>query len=132
MKFSVIIPAYNEEALIGKCFAAIERARKCTSSTVEVIVVLNRCTDKTEQISRNFGATLVEEPVKNLSRIRNSGSKAATGDVIVTIDADSQMSENTFQEIERLLETKKYIGGGTKIKAERLSLGILMSSLVIL
>lgn len=132
MKFSVIVPAYNEEALIGKCLSAIDASRKRSSSAVEVIVVLNRCTDRTEQISRDFGAVIVEEPARNLAKIRNSGAKVATGDVIVTIDADSRMSDNTFQEIERLLLTQKYIGGGTKIKVERLSLGIVMSSLVIL
>lgn len=131
MKFSVVIPAHNEEQYIGKCLDAITSARQLTQHSVEVIVSLNRCTDKTEEIARNFGAVIVREDAKNISKIRNAGAKAASGDVIVTVDADSQMSANTFSEIEKLLSSGKYIGGGTKIKAERLSLGIIMSSLVI-
>jgi glycosyltransferase involved in cell wall biosynthesis len=131
MKFSVIIPAHNEELFLEKCLTSIEDAKKETRHLVEVIVCLNRCTDKTEEIAQKFGAKIVKEDAKNLSKIRNSAVKFATGDVIVTIDADSQMSKNTFHEIERLLVSGKFIGGGTKIKLERWSLGIIMSMLVI-
>lgn len=131
MKFSILVPAHNEEALIQKCLDAVDKARKQSKHEVEVIVCLNRCTDRTEKLAAEFGAKIVKEEAKNLSKIRNAAAKAATGDVIITIDADSQMSENTLTEIERLLLTGRYIGGGTKIKAERISLGIICSTLVI-
>ena len=132
MKFSVIIPAHNEEKFIEKCFSSISTARANSTYPVEVIVCLNRCTDKTEELVKNFGATLVYEDAKNLSKIRNTAAAAATGDIIVTLDADSQMSANMFSEIDRALSSGRFIGGGTKIKLERLSFGIIMSSLVIL
>jgi glycosyltransferase involved in cell wall biosynthesis len=131
MKFSVIIPANNEEYFIGKCLSSIDNAKKMTNHAVEVIVCLNRCTDRTEEVARKSGALIVKEDAKNLSIIRNAGAKIASGDVIVTIDADSRMSKNTFNEIERLLSSGKFIGGGTRIKLERWSLGIIMSMLVI-
>lgn len=132
LKFSVVIPAHNEEKFIGKCFEAIERARTKTKHPVEVVVCLNRCTDKTEYLAREFGATIAKTEEKNLSRVRNVGVRASSGDVVVTIDADSQMSPNMFCEIERLLTTKKYIGGGTRIFPERWSLGIFLSLLVVI
>ena len=132
MKFSILIPAHNEELLIGKCFQSVEDAKRQISHPVEIIVCLNRCTDRTEEICKEFGALVVHEDDKNLSKIRNCAAKSATGDVIVTIDADSQMSVNTLKEIETKLLSGKYIGGGTRIKPERVSLGIIMSSLVIL
>ncbi|MBL7670311.1 MAG: glycosyltransferase [Bdellovibrionaceae bacterium] len=131
MKFSILIPAHNEEFFIQKCLDAVDKARTRSKHEVEVIVCLNRCTDGTEKLAREFGAKIVKEDAKNLSKIRNTAAKVATGDVIVTIDADSQMSENTLTEIERLLLIGKYIGGGTKIKTERVSLGIICSTLVI-
>lgn len=132
MKFSVIIPAHNEEKFIPKCFEAIDKARALTNHAVEVIVCINRCTDGTEQLAREFGARVVFDESKVLSKIRNSAARAATGDIIVTIDADSRMSSNMFLEIEKSLKSGKYIGGGTKIKLERLSFGIIFSSLMIL
>jgi len=131
MTFSVIVPAHNEEKFIQACLKSIASARNEITDPVEVIVALNRCTDATEELAIKFGAKIVREDEKNLSKIRNTGAKAATGEVIATIDADSQMSPNTLSEIKRLLSSGKFIGGGTRIKPERLSLGIVMSSLVI-
>lgn len=132
MKYSVVIPAHNEERFIEDCLASIRKAREGFSGSVEVIVCLNRCTDNTEAIARSSGAVIVNEDAKNLAKIRNAGAKVATGDVVVTIDADSRMSPNMLREINRLISTGKFIGGGTMIRAERLSLGIIASSLVVL
>jgi glycosyltransferase involved in cell wall biosynthesis len=132
MKFSVVIPAHNEERFIKDCLVSVRTSEANLSSPVEIVVCLNRCTDGTETIAKQFGAVLVKEDARNLAKIRNSGVRAATGDVIVTIDADSRMSTNMLCEIQRLLSTQKFIGGGTRIKPERLSLGIIASSLVIL
>jgi len=132
MKISVIIPARNEELFIGGCLESIETAAENFDGEVEIIVVLNRCTDKTEETARRYGAIIVYEDSKNLARIRNRGAEAATGDVIATIDADSRMTPNMLQEICRRLATGKCIGGGVTILPERVSLGILASALLLL
>lgn len=131
MKISVVIPAHNEEKFIGECLSSIKTAESKISTPVEIVVCLNRCTDRTEEIARSFGANVVKEDEKNLSRIRNTAVKAALGDIIVTIDADSRMSPNMLAEVNRLISTQKFIGGGTVIKGERLSLGIFFSLIVI-
>ncbi|OGV69137.1 MAG: glycosyl transferase family 2 [Lentisphaerae bacterium RIFOXYA12_FULL_48_11] len=127
MKFSIIIPAHNEECFISRCLDSIEKASVPYRSQVETIVVLNRCTDSTEKIVRDWGAkTLINED-KNLAKIRNAGAKTATGEILVTIDADSWMTDNMLVEIDRLLQSGKYIGGGVPILPERMSTGILFS-----
>jgi glycosyltransferase involved in cell wall biosynthesis len=131
MRISVIIPARNEESFIGGCLESIEAAARNFAGEVEIIVSLNRCTDKTEEISRSYGATIVNEDCKNLSRIRNRGADTATGDVIVTIDADSRMTPNMLREIDRQLAAGDCIGGGVAILPERVSLGILVSALLL-
>lgn len=68
---------------------------------------------------------------KNLSAVRNEGARAATGDILITIDADSLMSPNTFVEVERRLSSGRYIGGGALILPERLSPGILVAGLLV-
>jgi glycosyltransferase involved in cell wall biosynthesis len=98
---------------------------------VEVIVALNRCTDRTEEIARGFGARVVEVEGKNLSVIRNAAARLATGKILVTIDADSTMSANMLGEIERRLASGKFIGGGVTIRPDRVSPGIIISGLLI-
>lgn len=132
MKISIVIPAHNEELLIADCFLAIQKACGEVRNEVEVIVCLNRCTDRTEEIAKKFGARIVKDDSKNLAKIRNVAAQAATGEILITIDADSRMSANMLKEVVRLISTDKFIGGGTNIRAERLSLGIIASSIVIL
>ena len=126
-RISVIIPAHNEEKYITRCLQSIRLAQQQISTPVEIIVVLNRCSDRTEAIARGYEARTIIEDARNLSRIRNTGVKASSGDIIVTIDADSWMSENMLQEVSRRLKTGRYVGGGVRIKAERLSVGIFFS-----
>ena len=131
MKFSIIIPAHNEERLIPHCLSSIvEAARVIDEDDVEIIVVLNRCTDATEEIARRFGAVIVTEQAKNLSRIRNAGVNASTGDVIVTMDADSRMKGNMLLEIRKNILKGNCIGGGALILPERISAGIFLTFLV--
>jgi glycosyltransferase involved in cell wall biosynthesis len=132
MIFSVIIPAHNEEAFIGRCLDSIERAAQPYPGGIETIVALNRCTDGTADIARNHGAIIVNEDGKNLAKIRNAAARSATGEIIVTIDADSRMTVNMLAEIDQKLSTGKFIGGGVVILPERMSIGIFMSLLAIL
>ncbi|WP_127531340.1 glycosyltransferase [Paenibacillus kobensis] len=130
---SIIIPAHNEELYIGRCLDSIRKAAESFDGRIEVIVVLNRCTDQTKRIAESYNCVTLTEDSKNLSRIRNEGVRAARGEIIVTIDADSWMADNMLAEVGRLLKTGQYIGGGVgKIQFERVSFGIIMSALVIL
>lgn len=130
-KFSILIPARNEERFIGACLDSIDRAARFANTKPEIIVVLNRCTDGTEQRIVNH-ALILREDSPNLARVRNFGAASARGDIIVTIDADSRMSENMLAEIEKALESGRFIGGGVKIIPERMSLGLLISGLILL
>ena len=128
--FSIVIPARNEERFIGHCLESIRKASRGMEQDVETIVVLNRCTDRTAEIAAGFGARLVREDAKNLSRIRNAGAGQARGKILITIDADSAMTPNTLRAVERALASRKTVGGGTWIRPERFSIGIVASILV--
>lgn len=132
MSISVLVPARNEEKYIGSCLQSIQAAARPFPDEVEIIVCLNRCTDKTESIARSFGARIVRDDSKNLSRIRNTAARAATGDILVTIDADSVMTRNLLMEVDSLLQRDDVIGGGTHIQPERLSLGIAVTGMCLL
>jgi glycosyltransferase involved in cell wall biosynthesis len=130
-RFSILIPARNEEKHLPGCLASIEAAAAPFAGQVEIIVALNRCTDRTEQIARDHGAKIVHDDGRNLARIRNTAAHEATGDILVTIDADSRMSPNMLLEIDRLLQTGRYVGGGVLVWPERLSLGIVITGVLI-
>jgi glycosyltransferase involved in cell wall biosynthesis len=124
MDFSVVVPAHNEELLLPDALKAIAVAANAVDGDVEVIVVANRCTDATAALARAAGATVVEDESRNISAVRNAGADRASGEVLVTIDADCRMSPRTFGEIERLLRSGRFVGGGTKVRPERRSAGI--------
>lgn len=127
MLISVIIPAHNEERYIGKCLKSIKIAAREISDEVEIIVVANRCTDRTADIARRYGVEVLENSDKCISSIRNAGVRASNGRVIVTIDADSVMHKTALAEIKELLRSGKYIGGGAIPMFDRMSLGIAIS-----
>jgi len=123
LRFSVVVPAHNEELLLPRGLAAIAAASEPVES-VEVIVVANRCTDSTIAIAQRAGAVVVESDARNIAAVRNAGARAAHGDALVTVDADCVMSPRALAEIGRLLESGRYVGGGTKVLPERKSPGI--------
>ncbi len=129
--FSIIIPAHNEEKYIEKCLDSIMLAAKEVPDKAEIIVVANRCIDRTADIAKRFGAKVVINNDKCISSIRNAGVKASNGEIIVTIDADSMMSKDSLAEIKEMLGSGKYIGGGTTPKFDRMSLGIAVSAVYI-
>ena len=130
--FSVIIPAHNEEQYICKCLKAVRRAAKqVPEDGVQIVVAANRCTDRTAEIARRFGADVVENSDRCISKIRNAGAKAAKGSILVTVDADSVMTPGTLREIREMLGSGRYIGGGSPVSFDRMSLGIAVSSLYI-
>ncbi|MDO6477911.1 glycosyltransferase [Alteromonas sp. 1_MG-2023] len=124
MKISVVIPAHNEEKYIARCLASINAQQVPQGMQVEIIVVLNRCTDKTKEIALSHGAIVVSDDSKNLSAIKNTGVAHATTEWVITIDADSWMSKGVLAEIYRYARSPNCLGGGIRIKPERSSLGI--------
>ncbi|MFY4775057.1 glycosyltransferase [Metabacillus sp. RGM 3146] len=127
IKFSIIIPAHNEEKYIGRCLGSIVSAAEFYKDQVEIIVVLNRCTDRTEEIAKSYHCITLKNEDKNLSKIRNAGAKLAQGEILVTIDADTRMSKHLLTSIDNYLSSGLYIGGGVTGSLERMSLGIMAS-----
>jgi glycosyltransferase involved in cell wall biosynthesis len=130
--FSVIIPARNEQDCIGRCISSVRAAAEYCSGDVEIVVVANRCTDRTEEIAQQEGSTVVHDDSSNLSRIRNTGVRAASGSIVLTLDADSVLSPNFLQHAGKKLESGRYIGGGCVFKTDRYSPGMVATMLVAL
>lgn len=82
LKVSLVIPCYNEEDGVRE---VIGRTPKDVD---EIVVVDNNCTDRTAEVARSLGAVVVSERTPGYGAAYKAGLKAATGDVIVTLDGD--------------------------------------------
>ncbi|MDQ8191036.1 glycosyltransferase [Roseibacillus persicicus] len=126
-EISIVIPAHNEERFLPKCLAAFRRAEAYAGISIEVIVVLNRCSDGTAKLAEKAGAVLVHEDEANLSKIRNAGAAVASAPVLLTCDADSVPHERVLAVILRRIQSGRVVGGGCLTLPERWSLGIVCS-----
>lgn len=93
---SVVIPAFNEENSITKCLNALNRQE--TTKEFEVVVVDNASTDKTVQVVKSFKGKiqvrLISERKKGRSPARRAGFSAARGEILLSTDADGEVSPN--------------------------------------
>jgi glycosyltransferase involved in cell wall biosynthesis len=86
---SFIIPAHNEEAWVGRCVAAVRRSGDAVGVPYEVIVVDDASTDATARIAADAGAKVLRVEHRQIAATRNAGARAARGDVLVFVDADT-------------------------------------------
>ena len=111
---SVVVPAFNEEKLLGDSLRAI-RAAMGALEEAELIVCDNNSTDRTAEIARAAGAKGVFEPVNQISRARNAGAAAATGDWLVFIDADSFPTLALCQAMKEAMLKGDCLAGGATV-----------------
>jgi glycosyltransferase involved in cell wall biosynthesis len=119
LKISIIVPAFNEERLLGESLAHIKTASdsfKKIGWTTELIVCDNNSTDTTAAIARAAGATVVFEPINQIARARNAGAGAATGDWLIFVDADSHPCAELFMDVAHEIKSGKCIAGGATIR----------------
>jgi cellulose synthase/poly-beta-1,6-N-acetylglucosamine synthase-like glycosyltransferase len=90
MQLAFVIPAYNEEALIGKCLASVVAEVERSGRPVDIVVVNNASTDRTREIAEGFpGVRVVDELEKGLVAARDAGFRATTAELVANIDADT-------------------------------------------
>jgi glycosyltransferase involved in cell wall biosynthesis len=121
MRVSVVIPAFNEEKLLPATLAAVGAAAEAfrvRGWSWECVVCDNNSTDRTAELARAAGATVVFEPVNQISRARDAGARVATGDWLVFIDADSLPSRELFADIAERIAAGRHLGGGSTVELE--------------
>lgn len=86
---SFVIPAHDEELLLGGTLDAIDAAARPLAVPFEVIVVDDASTDRTGAIAREHGARVVRVAHRQIAATRNAGARAAAGAMLVFVDADT-------------------------------------------
>jgi len=111
---SVIIPAHNEEAYLRRTLNAVERQNYRRN---EIIVVANGCSDGTPSVARDHCDNLILMAEKGLSRARNMGARAARGEVLIFLDADTVLEWDALESVARQF-TRQHAAGTLKGKPE--------------
>lgn len=95
LKCSIVVPTYNEEKYIKNL---LESVKKQTVAPVEVILV-DASNDKTREIATKYGAKVVNQDVRRVSWARMRGFQEATGDIIISSDADTILADNYVEQV---------------------------------
>jgi hypothetical protein len=106
VKVTILIPTLNEEGGIGPTLDAVDRAAFAAKGwELELVVVDGNSKDRTREVAAAKGARVVVEPRKGYGRAYKEGFKAATGDVVVTGDADGTYPfERAHDFVQQLLD----------------------------
>ncbi len=128
MIFSVVLITHNEEA-------NIERTLKSVQSLVahgkgEIVVVDSGSNDRTVEIAQSFGAKVFVEEWKGYASQKNSAIDKASGEWILSLDADEEVEAELLEQIVAVSETGNLVevlnsnpndplGAGEKVAATK-------------
>ena len=106
LKISVILPTINEEEGIGSTIDSINRDYfKKNKWDLEILIVDGDSKDKTQEIAKEKGASVIVEKRKGYGRAYKTGMPKVSGDIIVTGDADATYPFDKIHEyIKKLID----------------------------
>lgn len=101
MQLSVVIITFNEEANIGRTLSSVQPL--VADGKGEIIVVDSGSTDRTVEIAKSYGAKVFVEKWKGYAAQKNSAIDKATGEWILSLDADEEIGVGMCEVLERTL-----------------------------
>ncbi len=110
---SFIVPAYNEEPLIGRTLASIHVAAREAGESYEVIVVDDGSTDRTAQVADEYGARVVRVECRQIAGTRNAGARESAGEILIFVDADTTITPPTLRATLAALDGGAVAGGAS-------------------
>jgi len=112
---SFIVPAWNEESVLGQTIDAIKNSARQLPVTNEIIVVDDSSTDQTADIAVEHGARVVRVQHRQIAATRNAGALQAHGDVLFFVDADTLINEAVVKAALGSVE-RGAVGGGCRFR----------------
>ena len=111
VSFSVIVPAYNEEKYIARTLTALRRQ---TIKDFEIIVKDGNSSDRTVEIAREHADKVISEIDFSAADARNQGASCANGDILVFVDADTELPPYMLERFAELMKNDGVVGGSCK------------------
>lgn len=114
-RLSVALITLNEEQNLARTLTSVQWAS-------ELVVVDAGSTDRTHEIARNFGARVVEQPWLGFAAQKNFAISQCTGDWVLSLDADEELTPELQSEIQTLLQKQPTVDA-FRLKRRNLFLG---------
>ena len=111
---SFVVPAWNEEALLGRTLKSIFAAAQLLKAPFEVVVADDASTDRTAEIAREHGARVVSINRRQIAATRNAGARASKGELLIFVDADTLVSPEVIRAAIEVIRTGA-VGGGCAV-----------------
>jgi poly-beta-1,6 N-acetyl-D-glucosamine synthase len=115
-RVSIVVPAYNEERVVAR---TIETLVEADYVDKEIIIVDDGSQDSTYEVASRFarrGVKVVKRPNGGKFAALNTGIAVSTGEIIVTVDADSLISRASIAEIVKGFENPEVAGVAGNLK----------------
>ena len=112
MQVSVIVPVFNEAALIRPFLSNL---RECARGA-EIIVVDGASTDGTDRLAQGFCDQFIRSGERSRAKQMNAGAEVAAGDVFWFLHADTAVPLESLNEIDRIMRNPKVAGGFFRIR----------------
>jgi len=112
---SFVIPAYNEEQLLGSTLTAIAHAARAQQLAFEMIVVDDASGDHTSEVARLHGARVLCVNFRQIAATRNAGARESSGEWLVFVDADTTIGPDVLREAVTALQ-EGAAGGGCALR----------------
>ena len=112
---SFIVPAYNEESLLGATLDALHAAGRAVGESYELVVVDDASTDRTALIAERHGALVVSVAHRQIAATRNSGARVANGELFIFVDADTIVNAAVVRSAVETLRNGA-VGGGAAVE----------------
>jgi rSAM/selenodomain-associated transferase 2 len=109
-EISVIIPVFNEAAIIQEAIARLQK-----KAGIEIIVVDGGSQDGTVELVKEFGIKVILAPHVGRANQMNMGAAAATGKILLFLHADTQLPTGYLELIKQALATQKTIAGAFEL-----------------
>ena len=111
---SFIVPAHNEEFELSSTLAAIHGAASIAAQRYEIVVVDDASTDATPEIAAQGGAKVIRISRRQIAAARNAGARAAQGEYLFFVDADTRINALHITQAIAALEGG-YAGGSARV-----------------
>jgi glycosyltransferase involved in cell wall biosynthesis len=117
MRISFIVPAYNEEVMLGATLGSLSEAARTLGVPFERIVVNDGSTDGTAGTARALGAQVLDVELHKIGAVRNAGARIARGDLLVFVDADTLVPGPTLRQMLHAIDAGA-VGGGARVRLD--------------
>src|SRR2546421_4757014 len=111
MRFSIIVPVLNEEAVLEDHLAHL--TTQCAQYDCEVLIVDGGSTDNTISIARRYGQVI--QSARGRATQINAGASVARGEVLLFLHADTRLPAEAFSAVQRSLASPEVVGGAFQL-----------------